>query len=208
MASTIPLTTDTGPIDWSKLTVNGPSITHGTITAAKIEPSSLHHDGVKYKKQSFDDRPTIFGDMLRISWSITDFELRSAVDTFHDVQQRYRDINGRKLGHHIKGACPDCVECSHLKVTEVQQVDLHRAATNFALTAKCDIGKNEGVMVRCPNGKFAVRKGMIALVPETAPLPEQPLTEIPATEVLKQESAPYIRSQERDRPTSAAPDAW
>lgn len=189
-----------GSIDWTKLSVTNGGLVGHTIAAANTGAVA------NIKPQKFEDRPTLFGEVLRITWRITEHELTSVRDG-DELINRVAHIHNRKLELYVKATCPDCHGCAHARVVAQEQYEPLRATQSYSLTASCQ--KRDAVVAQCPNGKFAVRKGHTAMVPNVAEISEAPIKEVPAgTEVHIRKPQPYISSQERDKPTSAAPDAW
>lgn len=196
-------------VDWSKLTTAasgaaGVTITDGSIWRAAKE---LMHSGVKYKAQTFEDRPTVFGAPLRISWAVP----RLVAQAMPDAKSFERDLtysNGEKLKHAIAKDAPDCVGCPHCSITVKHQADLLRDERQFVMDASCANQRGNNVSVQCPSGKSAVRKGSTALVADLGDaLIEPHFNEIPGTSVSMLKPEPYI-SADPDKPTSDIGTAW
>lgn len=199
-----------GHIDWSKVSLSASSVATGTITASKItqpEFTTIEAHGVKYKTQTFEDRPTVFGSPLRIQWTVRDMELLNINDT-QDFAARLMQKNAQELKMAIARTCPDCLECPKCDIKVQRDQDDIRQQTHFIMQASCKSDRHTAHMTMCPNGKAAVLKGSTALVPDLATMPQTQFTDIPTTMVPMPEPQPYMRPTSPDTPMTAADEAW
>lgn len=196
-------------VDWSKLTPASTVKAGVTIADSSVwrAAKELMHSGIKYKTQNFEDRPTIFGAPLRISWTMPSLVALA----MPDAKSFERDLtysNGEKLKHAIAKDAPDCVGCPHCTITVKHQADLMRDERQFMMNASCSNQRGNSVSVQCPSGKTAVRKGSTALVADLGETVFDPVfNDIPGTSVSMPEPEPYIR-KDPDRPTSDSGPAW
>lgn len=199
-----------GHIDWSKQGLSTSSIATGTITASKImqpEFTTIEAHGVKYKTQTFEDRPTVFGSPLRIQWMVSDFDVLKANDVRDFASERMK-ANARELKMAIAKTCPDCLECPKCDIKIQQEQNDIRQQTHFVMQATCKSERHTAHMTMCPNGKAAVLKGSTALVPDLATMPQLQFTDISTTMVPTPEPRPYMRPISPDTPMTAADEAW
>lgn len=190
----------------------------GVITGAAINTSgiaaintsgftAINAHGIKYKSQTFEDRPTLFGSPLRIQWSVDELDLVAAYD-HHAFDERLISQNTNRLKRAIRQDCADCLECPKCDIKVRQERSPIYRVTQFTVQALCRSERQPANMIVCPNGKAAVIKGSTALVPEVNDMPRRAFTEIPATEAPTGEPEPYIRATSPDTPMTAADEAW
>jgi hypothetical protein len=175
------------------------------ITSPQFTTIEAH--GVKYKTQTFEDRPTVFGSPLRIQWSVSDVEVLNAQDA-HTFASELMRVNAQKLKMAIAHDCADCLNCPKCDIKVQQHQDDIRQRTNFIMQASCKSDRHTAHMTMCPNGKAAVVKGSTALVPDLAMMPQTLFTDISTTMVPTPEPQPYMRPTSPDTPMTAADEAW
>ncbi len=176
---------------------------------AGLEATFIIHDElssptVQYKTQTFEDRKTVFGAQLRISWTVPEVMLK---DSDARLARMLAIQHGEKLRAEIKRECPDCDSCPKLRMEVSERDDFNRAQRQYVMTASCRTDRQSGFMQVCPNGKTAVLKGHTALVAASEWAGEMPFIDIPGTSVSSPEPATYIRT-DPDKPTSDIGETW
>jgi hypothetical protein len=176
---------------------------------AGLEATFIIHDElssptVQYKPQTFEDRKTVFGAQLRISWTVPEMMVE---DSDARLARQLAIKHGEQLRAEIKRECPDCDSCPKLRMEVSERDDFHRAERQYVMTASCRTDRQSGFMQVCPNGKTAVLKGHTALVAANEWAGTTPFIDIPGTSVSSPEPAPYIRT-DPDKPTSDIGEAW
>ena len=177
------------------------------VTAATPRSTTIETHGVKYKTQTFEDRPTVFGSPLRMRWMVSDFDTLNHRDPNAYAAERLR-VNAQALKMAIAKKCPDCLECPKCDISVHREADDIRQETLFLLKATCKSEHHTAHMTMCPNRKAAVLKGSTAMVPDIESEPALQFTDIPATMVPIPEPDPYMRPISPDTPMTAADEAW
>lgn len=182
-----------------------------TVAPSTINSSDIYHSGISYTKQTFEDRPTLFGARLRVVNRITAMEMAQTREPAH-LQAEVERQQDKLISKSIQDKCPSCVGCDHVEVRRKSERGYLTDDIAWTMEASCGRDTDPGAIGKqCPDGTWAVRKEMTMLIPKMTTLPGPvPVVEIP-TEVFKEEASepePYIRKEDKDVPKSSSPDAW